>query len=400
MCSIGYKRAAPCIGKIDMSTSYDVIVVGLGAMGSATTYDLAKRGLRVLGLERFTPAHDQGSSHGRSRIIRQAYMEHPDYVPLLLRAYELWAEIEQASGQSLLTITGGLMMGRAGSHVVTGSQRSAQEHNLPHEMLNADEIRRRYPEFRPNDDTVALFCPNDGLLDPEASIRAYHAQAAALGADLHFGEPMLQWQPDGDGVRVTTAQGSYHASRLVLSVGAWAPEVMADLNLPLSVERRVLYWFEPQNGTAAFQPDRFPIYIWETPMGFDMYGFPAQDGPPGGVKVAFHNIGDEDRCTPDTIDREVRPAEIARIRDMLSQTIPSLNGELLATATCMYTLTPDHHFLVGLHPQHSQVVLASPCSGHGFKFASVMGEILADLAQQGSTRHPISLFDINRFAKQ
>jgi sarcosine oxidase len=382
-----------------MAYTYDAIVVGLGAMGSATAYELARRGKRVLGLERYTPAHDKGSSHGRSRIIRQAYFEHPDYVPLLLRAYELWERIERDSGQRLLTITGGLMMGPPDSDVVAGAMRSAQEHGLPHEMLDAAEIRRRFPPFNPSPETVALYEPIDGLLDPEACIRAFLDQAARLGAELRFEEPALSWQaaPSGDGVRVTTGRGVYEAARLVVAPGAWAPALLSDLGLPLTVERQVLYWFEPLGGVAPFLPERFPIYIWEVRPEIDLYGFPAQDGPPGGVKVAFYRLGDEGACTPETIDRSVQPFEVERMRAALAEGIPLLNGALRATMTCMYTNTPDQHFVIGTHPHQPQVAVASPCSGHGFKFASVIGEILADLALDDATRHPIGLFDIGRF---
>jgi sarcosine oxidase len=382
-----------------MTAGYDVIVVGLGAMGSATAHELARRGRRVLGLERFTPAHDRGSSHGHSRIIRQAYMEHPDYVPLLLRAYELWARIERDSSQRLLTITGGLMIGPADSAVVAGSLRSAQEHGLAHEMLDAVEIRRRFPPFNASPETIALYAPNDGMLAPEASIRAFLGQAARLGAELHFEEPLLSWEPTpSGGVRVTTGRGVYEAERLVITAGAWAPELLAGLKLPLEVERQVLYWFEPVGGLAPFLPERFPIYIWEVRPGIDLYGFPAQAGPPGGVKVAFYRLEEQGICTPETIDRAVYPHEVAHMRATLAECLPALNGELRATATCMYTNTPDQHFAIGLHPHQPQVVLASPCSGHGFKFASVIGEVLADLALDGATRLPIGLFDIARFA--
>jgi sarcosine oxidase len=382
-----------------MIAQFDVIVVGLGAMGSAAAGHLAERGACVLGLERYTPAHDQGSSHGRSRIIRQAYFEHPAYVPLLLRAYELWERLEHDAGRPLLTLTGGLMIGPPDSPVVTGSVRSAQQHSLPYETLNAAEIRRRFPPFNPGPEVVALYETRAGVLDPEECIRAQLELAARHGAALHFEEPALAWEaaPSGDWVRVTTAQGAYEAARLVIAAGAWAPALLADLELPLAAERQVLYWFEPTGGAELFQPDRFPIWIWEVGPDLDLYGFPAQDGPPGGVKVAFYRTGDEETCTPETIDRSVHPEEIGRMRSALAACMPSLNGELRATLTCMYTNTPDQHFVIGPHPHHPQVVIASPCSGHGFKFASVIGEVLADLALDGATRHPIGLFDIERF---
>ncbi len=382
-----------------MMAEFDVLIIGLGAMGSAAASHLAGRGARVLGLERYTPAHDQGSSHGRSRIIRQAYFEHPAYVPLLLRAYELWERLERDAGRRLLTYTGGLMIGSPDSPVVTGSIRSAQEHSLPYETLDAAEIRRRFPPFNPGPEVVALYETRAGVLDPEECIRAQLELAARRGAALHFEEPALAWEaaPSGDRVRVTTARGTYEAARLVVAAGAWAPALLADLGLPLAVERQVLYWFEPLGDAQLFKADRFPIWIWEVRPDLDLYGFPAQDGPPGGVKVAFYRTGDEGTCTPETIDRSVRSEEIGRMRTALAACMPALNGELRATLTCMYTNTPDQHFLIGAHPRHRQVVIASPCSGHGFKFASVVGEILADLALDGTTGHPIGLFDTGRF---
>lgn len=377
--------------------SYDVIIIGLGGMGSAAAYQLARRGKRVLGLERFTAAHSQGSSHGKSRIIRQAYFEHPDYVPLLMRAYQLWEQIEHDSQTQLLTLTGGLMIGRAGNRTLEGSIRSANEYHLPHELLDAAEIRRRFPPFQVSDDFQGLYENKAGFLHPEQSVAAHLQLATALGAELHFEEPALDWQADPDHIKVHTASGRYSAERLILAPGAWAPRLMADLRVNLTVERNILFWFEPVTNPEAFLPERFPIYIWETEPGVQIYGFPTQAGPPGGVKVALFHSGTV--CTPETIDRQVHSHEVEHMRAMLAAHIPSLNGPLLETATCMYTSTADEHFIVALHPQHTNVVVASPCSGHGYKFASVMGEILAELATEGHTRHPIGLFDPQRLAK-
>jgi sarcosine oxidase len=383
-----------------MSELFDVIVLGLGAMGSTTAYQLAARGQRVLGLEQYLPAHDQGSSHGQSRIIRLAYLEHPGYVPLLLRAYELWEQIERETNQRLLTITGGLMIGQAGSRVFGGSVRSATEHNLKYEILDAAAIHRRFPQFTPGPGVQALYEARGGVLYPEASINAHLRRAAELGAELHYEEPVLGWEaaPSGDRVRVATARGSYEATRLVISAGVWASDLLADLHLPLQAQRNVLYWFEPGGDITPFLPGRCPIYIWEGEEGMSFYGFPALPGLPKGVKVAFHNFGPY--VTPATIDRQVHANEVERIRDWMADRLPALaKGRFVEARTCMYTLTPDQHFLVDLHPDHPQVVIGSPCSGHGFKFASVIGEILADLAIDGATRHPIDMFKIDRFMR-
>ena len=378
-----------------MKAPFDVIVIGLGGMGSAAVYQLARRGKRVLGLERHTPAHDRGSSHGQSRIIRQAYLEHPDYVPLLLRAYELWKQIEQDTAQELMTLTGGLMLGLPNSPTVVGSIRSAQEHGLAYEILDAAEINRRFPPIQPSADTIALYEKKAGFVRPEASVSAHLQQAAQLGATLHFEEPVQRWEAKGDRVEVTTSQGTYEADRVVISPGAWAPELLG-LDLPLTVERQVMYWFEPIGGIEPFLSDRFPIYIWEVEGGEQFYGFPAQ-GTQEGVKVAFFYRGVP--CNPETVDRHVSATDIEYMRSYIAKHIPALNSRCLNAITCLYTTAPDHHFIVGFHPEHPQVVLASPCSGHGYKFASVIGEILADLAINGKTNHALSLFDPMRFLK-
>ncbi|HSL00117.1 MAG TPA: N-methyl-L-tryptophan oxidase [Rubrobacteraceae bacterium] len=370
--------------------SYDVIVVGLGGMGSAAAYHLARRGERVLGLERYSPAHDKGSSHGRSRIIRQAYFEGPEYVPLLLRAYELWEELERESERELVTLTGGLMIGRREGALVSGSVASADEHDLPYEMLEGEEIRRRFPAFSPTSEIVALFETRAGFVRPEETVRA-HLDGAA-GADLRFEEPVLSWEADGsgEGVRVETPEGIYEAGRIVISPGAWAPRLLADLGLPLEVTRQVMYWFEPTGSLGLFSPERFPIYIWEPDDGAMFYGFPVQDDDRG-VKAAFFRA-DGVPTDPETIDRVVTEEEAAFLRGYLAEHIPELAGRCLDARACMYTNTPDEHFVISAHPDHAQVVVACGFSGHGYKFCSVVGEILADLATDGSTRHPIDLF--------
>ena len=383
-----------------MSQIYDVIVLGLGGMGSAAAYQLARRGRRVLGLERHTPAHDKGSSHGLSRIIRQAYFEDPAYVPLLLRAYELWWQLEAEAGVPVLTITGGLMIGQPDSQVVAGSIRSAQEWGLTHAVLDAAEIQRRFSPLRPAPGEIALYEALAGFLRPETSVAVHLDRAARLGADLHFEEPAMAWEamPGGDGVRVTTERGTYEAERLVISPGPWAPSLLARLGLPLAVERQVLYWFDPVGGIEPFEVGRFPIYIWEVSPDVSFYGFPAHDGPLGGAKVAYHRApGERIFCAPDTIDRSVHEHEVERMREAIARRIPALNGSLLLARTCMYTNTPDEHFVITTLPDAPQVAIAAGFSGHGYKFCSVVGEILADLATDGATRHPIELFQPQRF---
>ena len=382
-----------------MPRPFDVIVLGLGGMGSSAAYHLAGRGLKVLGIEQFTPGHDKGASHGKTRVIRQSYYEDPAYVPLLLRAYELWRQLEQESGEKLLFEVGGLMIGSETSSVVTGSLLSARTHNLPHELLDAREIHRRFPVLTPEPHLVALYEKRAGFVLPEKCVLAHLDQAVRRGAELHFEEKVIRWAatPNGDGVVVTTTKGTYEASQLIISPGPWAPQVLADCGLPLVVERQVLFWFESAVGTEPFLPDRFPIYIWEAKDELQPYGFPAFDGPNGGVKVALYRAPFSTSCSPENIDRNVNPSEIELMRDTITPLIPALNGRCLNAVTCMYTNTPDKNFVLALHPLHPQVAIGCGFSGHGFKFASVIGEVLADLAVKGTSGFDINFLRINRF---
>ncbi len=374
----------------------DVIVVGLGGMGSAAAHHLAARGQRVLGLERFGPAHDRGSSHGGSRIVRQSYFEDPAYVPLLLRAYELWDALGAETGEPVLHRTGGVYVGREDSHTFSGSLLAATQWSLPHEVLTADDLRRRFPTFSPRADEVALYEAAAGYARPEATVAAQLDRAAALGADLRFHEPVTGWSSTpGGGVTVTTGTERHTAGHLVVCPGAWAPDLLADLGLELEVRRMVMHWFAPSGGVEAYLPDRHPIYV-HGDGDEQVYGFPAVDGPDGGAKVAFFRRGSE--CTPSDIDRTVAPAEVTAMAEQVSQILPGLPGRHLRAATCMYTNTVDQHFVVAPHPAHEHVTVACGFSGHGFKFVPVIGEVLADLATTGTTAHPVSLFDPARFA--
>ncbi|MFD3947154.1 N-methyl-L-tryptophan oxidase [Streptomyces sp. NPDC058579] len=379
-----------------MTRSYDVIVVGLGAMGSAAAYHLAGRGRSVLGLERFGPAHALGASHGGSRIYRQSYAEGESYVPLLLRARELWEQLNADSGHEVFTTTGGLVIGPQDSRMVAGSVRSAKAWDLAHEVLDSAEIRRRFPTFAPAADEVGFFEREAGVARPELTVSTHLDLAAARGAELHFEEPVLRWDVDaGGGVRVVTARATYLAERLVIAPGAWAPRLLADIGVPVRVERRVMYWFAPEGGTAPFVPEQHPVYVWEDRTGTSIYGFPALDGPDGGAKVAFHE-GVAAPIDPDTLDRDIHPHEVEEMRTYLRTRIPTLAGDLIKGAACTYSLTPDEHFVVSAHPRHPEVTVACGFSGHGFKFVPVIGEILADLATDAATPHPIDLFDAGR----
>lgn len=370
-----------------MPRTYDVILAGLGAMGSAAAFHLARRGQRVLGLDRFAPPHTFGSSHGQTRIIREAYFEHPAYVPLVQRAYDLWAELERISGRRLLRQTGGLLLGAPDGVVISGARRSARQHGLRCELLTGPEVRRRYPMFEPDDGMIGLWEPRAGVLYAEACVEAHLSGARAQGADLKFHEPVRRWTPDGAGVRVTTTHQTYAAGQLVLTAGPWATTLLAGLRLPLTVERQVLFWFDPGAGRALFQPEACPVHIWETAPGRYFYGFPDLGR---GVKLARHHEGE--MVDPDTVRREVSVDEVESMRAVVRRYLPRADGALREAATCLYTNTPDGHFLIDRHPAHPAVLIASPCSGHGFKFSSAVGEVLMELVRDGRTRLDVGLF--------
>jgi sarcosine oxidase len=374
-----------------MPSIFDVIVVGLGAMGSSASYHLAKSGKKILGLDRFTPPHAFGSSHGQTRIIREAYFEHPLYVPLIRRAYELWTQMENESGEKLFQQTGGLMIGRLDGVIVSGARSSAEEHRLRYEMLSAGDVARRFPALRPGDDMVAVWEPRAGILFPETCVQAHLTAALKHGASLHFKEQVLSWKPDSTGVRVMTSQGEYHAERLVLTAGSWINSLLPDSNLPFTVERQVLFWFETKSNPAQFHPERCPIHIWEHEPTKFFYGFPDLGN---GVKVARHHEGEA--ANPDSINREVTVQEIETMRRLVKTFLPDADGPLRSSTVCMYTNTPDEHFFIDAHPNFPQVIIASPCSGHGFKFSPVIGEILSELLNSGKSRFDLSLF-CNRF---
>jgi sarcosine oxidase len=380
-----------------MNPAVDMIVLGLGAMGSATAMHLADRGYRTRAFDQFAPPHDQGSSHGKSRIVRQAYFEDSRYVPLLLRAYELWRKLEHDVDQRLLHLTGALVIGPETGALVSRSAESARQFHLPHELLDYAELRRRYPVFELPSNTCALLEHNAGYLVPELCIEQQMKQAARNGAQLHLNEPVLEWrvEPGDAGVVVRTNRASYTAERLIITAGPWTPRILAEFDLPLRVTRQILFWFEPKASIEGFRDDRLPVYLLE-PDGEQplLYGFPLTGAESEGVKVALH--GSEEVCTPESVWREVRPQDEQSIRERLENTLPSLAGRLLRAETCLYTMTPDEHFLISAHPQHANVTLAAGFSGHGFKFAPVIGEVLADLATVGKSSYDLGLFSLDR----
>lgn len=369
--------------------TYDVIVAGLGAMGSATAYQLARRGRRVLGLDRFAPPHTFGSTHGHSRIIRTAYWDDPSYVPLVGRAYESWRELEAASGHRLFFPTGAMYLGAPDSALVSGARESVRLHGIPYEELSGTGLTRRAPAFRPAADTVAIWEPEAGVLLPELAVTSFLTLATASGADIHVEEPLLRWSAEGDGVTVATSRGTYHADRLVLAVGAWTSQLVPDLGVALTVERQVMHWFRPTAGSQGLGPDRAPCYMWEYAPGHIWY---AVSDMGDGLKAGIHHHGEI--SDPETVRRDVTDHDVARVRSLIHEFIPDADAPPVASAVCFYTDTPDEHFLIDTHPRHPAVLIASACSGHGFKFASVIGEIMADLAVTGRTAIDLSLFRI------
>jgi sarcosine oxidase len=372
-------------------TAYDVIVLGLGGMGSAAAFHMAQRGRRVLGLDVYEPAHTWGSSHGRTRMIREAHFEAPEYVPVVQRSYAFWRDLEAASGRRLLTITGGLYIGQPDSPLVRGVLKAAHAHGLSHDYLTPTEVAARFPGFHLADDLVAVY-EATGILEQEARIPAHLELATVHGAELHHSEPVRRWVADGAGVRVESANASYTAERLVVAAGAWTGEVLVELALPLTNWRMVPVRFDLTR-PELFQVGRCPIYVWAVPEG--VYGgHPSLPGE--GLKISRHDTGEV--CSVLTVRREIDEVEIAALRAVLDRYMPGAAGAVKGASTCLYTNTPDHHFIVDRHPAHAHVHYACGFCGHGFKFANVMGEVLADLTLNVATRHPIGFLSAARFA--
>jgi sarcosine oxidase len=373
--------------------AYDVIVIGTGGMGSATLFHLARRGLRVLGLERFDLLHEHGSSHGLTRIIRLAYWEHPSYVALLRRAYELWRDLEVLAGEPLLHITGSVDAGPSGGPIFEGALRSSELHGLPHEVMDGAELHRRYPGYRLPREMHCLYQPEGGFLAPERCNVAHVAQALALGAEVRCREPVLEWDAGGGRVTVRTGRATYEAGALVVCAGPWAARLVPELAALAVPERQVLAWLQPLR-PEYFRPVVFPVFNLEVPEG-RWYGFPSYLVP--GFKFGkYHHRGetadpDAERREPDAEDEEL-------LRDFARRYFPDGAGPTLILKTCLFTNSPDRHFVLDLHPEHPEVAVAAGFSGHGYKFCSVVGEIMADLAQSGRTGHDIEFFRLKRFA--
>ncbi|MBV9969315.1 MAG: N-methyl-L-tryptophan oxidase [Xanthobacteraceae bacterium] len=371
----------------------DAVVIGLGVIGSAAAASLARRRCRTIGIERFGPGHDRGSSHGATRIIRQGYFEHPSYVPLVRDAYPRWHELAAEAGEPLIEITGILEIGAPGSALVTGTLAASRLHGLAYDVLDTSALRCRFPQFQLPDHYVGVFQPDGGFLRVEPAMRALLTRARAAGAALHIDETVHAVEALGEGVRVVTTHGTIDAGCAVVAAGPWVKALLPDMPVAIRVTRQVLGWFAPGN-PILFAKDRFPVFLLQNADGL-FYGFP--DDGTGSVKVAKHGHADA-TVDPDRYDRVVSAADEAMIRSCLAAHLPAANGPLVATTTCLYTMAPDGDFILDRMPGRDAVIVASTCSGHGFKFAPVIGEIIADLATSGTTAHDISRFGIGRFS--
>jgi sarcosine oxidase len=371
--------------------TYDVILAGLGAMGSAAAFFLAERGARVLGLDRFRPPHNHGSTHGGSRIIRETAFEHPRYVPLVRRAYECWRTIERITGRPLLQETGGMFIGAPDGLVVRGSRESGLAHGVPFEMFTREELAGRYPVYRPGDGAIGFFDPRAGVLAPEDCVAVCLDHAARRGATLRFDEPVEGWDVDAHGVTVLTAAGRYAAHHLILATGAWMQEPLAGLGVRAVVERVLMHWFVPAD-PAPFAPGGFPVSLIEYAANEVFAAFPLDRE--GAVKVTVHHGGHV--TSAGTVRRTVSASEVDAMRELLVRRLPAAAGRPLRSAVCLYTNTPDGHFIIDFHPVNRRVILASPCSGFGFKFASAVGEALAELVLDGQARQDLAAFGLAR----
>ena len=367
---------------------YDAIVIGVGGMGSATVYHLARSGCRVLGLEQFGIPHALGSSHGSTRIIRLAYSEGPEYVPLLHAAYGYWREIEELSGESILQVTGGLDIGPDGSWTIEGSRRSCREHGLAFEELDRTEVNRRFPGYRLPQTMGAVFQPDGGYVRSEVAIRAYAAAACTLGAEIVAETTVRGWERHPAGVRVDTEKGAYEARKLVITAGPWVGQLLPGLRRVCRPERQVMLWTEPLNA-AAFDPGRFPVFNMEAPSG-RYYGFPDDRGEGFKIGKYYHlrqQVSDADR-----LDRECHPEDEAVLREGIKAYFPEANGATRRMAACMFTNTPDADFVLDRYGDTDDVFVAAGFSGHGFKFCSVVGRIMADFCLDRPPQ-----WDIGRF---
>jgi sarcosine oxidase len=385
-------------------TTYDFIIAGLGTAGSATCMTLARRGFKVLGIDNYNPPHNMGSHHGASRSVRRAYLEGTSYVPMTMKSWELWRKLEKSSGQKLLIKTGNLTIGPPDSPAVSGFIASAQKYEIPYEYLTATEVRKRWPQLSLPDSFVAGLEISAGIVFPEMSIASFLAEAEKAGADLVTEEPVDRWSEDQGTVYVHTARNTYKTGRLLISAGAWTNRLLGLPGGSLMPKRVPVHWVKaPQD--KRLHIGRFPVNFWQVPTENhlrstqsyrEFYALPVIS-PSSEIKIAFHN-GLVD-CDPMTLSREVLPNEVEKIKTIISKFLPDLQHGAITSEVCMYTMTPDGHFYLGKRPG-SKNVFGVALAGHGFKFAPVLGEILADLMMDIPPSVDVELFSPNRFVKE
>jgi len=366
-------------------------VLGLGGIGSAALYHLAARGLRVIGLEQFGIAHERGSSHGQTRLIRQSYFEHSSYVPLVRRAEKLWVELESQTGKRLLERTGLYLAGPTSGVIVPGVLRAAAAYDIGLERLSHTDARSRFPGFRPSDEMAILFEPDAGCLAVEDCVATYVAEASRLGAAVHSNDQAIAWSAEPDEVKVKTEQMTYRAAQLIICAGSWTSKLLENLRFLLEVRRKTVVWV-PIVAESMRKDRGCPVFGFEHEGRF-FYGFPCTDGAT--VKVGEHTGGGSIR-SPEELDRSLHPTDVEPVADFIRRFVPGLEPRAVKHSVCMYTMTPDEHFIIDRHPEHSNVVYAAGFSGHGFKFASVIGSVLADLVTTGTTSEPIGFLRADR----
>lgn len=376
-------------------TNFETIVIGLGAMGSAAVYQLSGKGVRVLGIDQFSPPHKFGSTHGDTRITRQAIGEGANYTPLSLRSYEIWEELERKTGKNLLTITGGLIVGNSSDKLFHGNSDflqttfdAAEKYDVRHSKLYPDELRKRFPKFRIEDDYIGYYEDRAGFLRPEICVETQIELARQQGAQININEQVQQVTPLSNGqVEVKTNRGSYKANKVIVSAGPWITQFFPEYADLFKVYRQALYWFDIRGDITPYLPENFPVFIF---LG-EIYGFPAIDGPHGGLKVSFEEyLTDTDI---EKVEREISEAEIERAYNKyINKHLSGLSNKCIKAAACLYTVTPESKFVIDKHPEHPQIIIASPCSGHGFKHSAAIGEALSELAVEGESR-----FNLNDF---
>ena len=375
-----------------MKEKFDIIIIGAGAFGSSTAYHLSKSIKKVLVIDKYIPPHVFGSSHGQTRIIREAYFEDPIYVPLLRKAYTLWDELERQSDEKLFLKTGGLMLGNKESHVIQGTLKSAITFNIDHEILDQQNILSKFPSFNSDEKTMGVYEHRAGILFPEKCVETALKIARQNGVKLNFNETVTSINKSPNSVEIKTDKGLYKAEKCIVVAGPWMKKLIPEINLPLKTTRQVLYWYDINKTNINYpSPEKFPIFIWNTESGKHFYGFPDVGN---GFKIAFHDKGEE--CDPDHLNRNISAEEIEEMNQII-KTHFHFSASFNNATTCIYTNTPDDHFIIDYHPDHNNIIIASPCSGHGFKFSSVIGKILADKALDNYIEFDLSHFELKRF---